>query len=273
MFENVRNVEKIGETNTGIPIYGLQDISQVEWNAIARRTGGLVMNGLMPIEHQSQRILTSELLAYQYGTTTQIITNNYNRNRQRYTEGKHYYCLEGAAKREFINLTQIDLGSKNAKSLYLWTEKGALLHAKSLNTDKAWEVYDMLVDTYFRAKQQQIQATPPQTEITLTEQLIRLVTLLERQIQPSAAGVPVLPEPIPEPEKSYMAQLRERKMLTKAEAANYIGISVKTLNSIMEKQDFPAMTRIGFGRGRVFINREKLDQWINEQDGSYKAVL
>ena len=36
---------------------------------------------------------------------------------------------------------------------YLWTEKGALLHAKSLNTDKAWEVYDYLVDFYFRAKE------------------------------------------------------------------------------------------------------------------------
>lgn len=42
---------------------------------------------------------------------------------------------------------------KYAKSLYLWTEKGALLHAKSLNTDKAWEVYDYLVDYYFRVKE------------------------------------------------------------------------------------------------------------------------
>lgn len=42
---------------------------------------------------------------------------------------------------------------KYAHTLYLWTEKGALLHAKSLNTDKAWEVYDYLVDFYFRAKE------------------------------------------------------------------------------------------------------------------------
>lgn len=48
---------------------------------------------------------------------------------------------------------------KYAKSLYLWTEKGALLHAKSLNTDKAWEVYDYLVDFYFRAKEVQKEVT------------------------------------------------------------------------------------------------------------------
>ena len=34
--------------------------------------------------------------------------------------------------------------------MYFWTEKGAFLHAKSLNTDKAWELYDKLVDCYFR---------------------------------------------------------------------------------------------------------------------------
>ena len=39
---------------------------------------------------------------------------------------------------------------KNLNKIYLWTESGALLHAKSLNTDKAWEVYDRLVETYFR---------------------------------------------------------------------------------------------------------------------------
>lgn len=46
---------------------------------------------------------------------------------------------------------QIDL-LPNVNTLYLWTEKGAFLHAKSLNTDKAWEVYEYLVDSYFNRK-------------------------------------------------------------------------------------------------------------------------
>ena len=54
--------------------------------------------------------------------------------------------------RELKTRSEIQSSLKYAKSLYLWTEKGALLHAKSLNTDKAWEVYDWLVDFYFRAK-------------------------------------------------------------------------------------------------------------------------
>lgn len=41
----------------------------------------------------------------------------------------------------------------NTRHLYLWTERGALLHAKSVNTDKAWDVYEQLLDVYFRTKE------------------------------------------------------------------------------------------------------------------------
>ena len=37
-----------------------------------------------------------------------------------------------------------------------------MLHAKSLKTDKAWEVYDYLVDFYFRAKEK---PTPEKTAL------------------------------------------------------------------------------------------------------------
>lgn len=57
------------------------------------------------------------------------------------TEGKHFYCLTGEELKAFREIHELP---KNLNTLYLWTEKGALLHAKSLNTDKAWEVYDFL---------------------------------------------------------------------------------------------------------------------------------
>lgn len=107
------------------------------------------MNNLTVTEYKNIRVLTTQQIAEAYGTDTKIISKNFRRNKGRYIEGKHFICLEGEEKRGFINRRQIDDGSKNAKTLYLWTEKGAFLHAKSLNTDKAWEVYDRLVDEYF----------------------------------------------------------------------------------------------------------------------------
>ena len=121
------------------------------------------MNDLQVINYKNERVLLTGQLAESYGTTNQIITNNFNRNKERYEEGKHFISLEGEEKKVFINQNQIDLGSlKNAKTIYLWTERGAFLHAKSLNTDKAWEVYDCLVEHYFKVKDTgyQIPSTP-----------------------------------------------------------------------------------------------------------------
>lgn len=119
------------------------------------------------VEYHSIRVLTTQQIAKAYETSTDTITKNFNRNKDRYTEGKHYIALEGAEKNEFIDLGQIDRGLKNAKTLYLWTKKGAFLHAKSLNTDKAWEVYDKLVDSYFQEedKQVELQELPPEMQM------------------------------------------------------------------------------------------------------------
>lgn len=130
------------------------------------------MNNLKVIEHKQQRVLTTAQLAESYGTDNQNISKNYTRNIERYQEGIHFYKLESVEKRMFLNHVQIDDGLKNAQTVYLWTEKGALLHAKSLNTDEAWKVYEMLVDSYFRIKEQPKQPMLPQNYIEALEQLI-----------------------------------------------------------------------------------------------------
>nr|CRY93946.1 hypothetical protein [uncultured prokaryote] len=108
-----------------------------------------------PIEQGEQRVLTTAQLAEYYETTTKVISDNFNNNIKRYTEGKHFYRLTGEDLKAFKNSSEnFGIVDKRTPLLYLWTEKGALLHAKSLNTDKAWEVYDFLVDTYFRARKQ-----------------------------------------------------------------------------------------------------------------------
>lgn len=113
-------------------------------------------NELTVTEYKDIRVLTTQQLAEKYGTNSDIITRNFNRNKDRYIEEKHYIALEGTEKNNFLNQGQFDRGLKNAKTLYLWTEKGAFLHAKSLNTDRAWEVYDRLVDSYFQKPQKQL---------------------------------------------------------------------------------------------------------------------
>lgn len=114
------------------------------------------MNNLIPVEYQGQRILMTSQLAESYGTDEKRISENFNRNLSRYTEGKHFFLLEGDELRRFKEAyPQIAENLKFAPILYLWPEKGAWLHAKSLNTDKAWEAYEILVDDYYAIKQSQ----------------------------------------------------------------------------------------------------------------------
>ena len=99
------------------------------------------------------RVLTTKQIAEACGVTKDKIIYNFNYNKDRYILGKHYIEVTGGELRRLKTTCENQMSLKYAKSLYLWTEKGALLHAKSLNTDKAWEVYDYLVDYYFRVKE------------------------------------------------------------------------------------------------------------------------
>lgn len=105
---------------------------------------------LSPITHNQIPVITTELLAQLYGTETNNIKVNYTRNAERFVCGKHYFKLEGAELREFKNkVTQSNLVAPRTKHLILWTERGAARHAKMLETDQAWEVFEKLEDSYF----------------------------------------------------------------------------------------------------------------------------
>ena len=108
------------------------------------------------IEIKESKVLTTKQIAEAYGVTKEKIIYNFNYNKDKYILGKHYIEVFGEELRRLKRTCEIQSSFKYAKSLYLWTEKGALLHAKSLNTDKAWQVYDYLVDFYFRTKEENL---------------------------------------------------------------------------------------------------------------------
>ena len=127
------------------------------------------MNQLEITELNGQRVLTTQQIADGYGTTNKVISNNFNNNRTRFEEGKHFVLLVGEYLKEFLHSQ--NLGTQNKiRKLYLWTEKGALLHAKSLGTDEAWDMYDILVDTYFKVQEEKQLPQTPEQQIALLAQ-------------------------------------------------------------------------------------------------------
>lgn len=106
-----------------------------------------------PLSYQGVPVLTTEMLAQAYEVEQHQIRQNFKNNRERFTEGKHFFQISGNDLREFKNCVEnfysVQFG-KRTPSLTLWTERGAARHAKMLNSDRAWDVFELLEETFFR---------------------------------------------------------------------------------------------------------------------------
>ncbi|HCW5261321.1 ORF6N domain-containing protein [Acinetobacter baumannii] len=109
------------------------------------------------INFKSIPIVTTEMLAGFYGTESVRIRQNHNENKQRFIEGKHFFKIVGQELKDFVSslklLANSPTISNKVRSLILWTERGAARHAKMLDTDQAWEVFEQLEDCYFVRKE------------------------------------------------------------------------------------------------------------------------
>lgn len=106
------------------------------------------------VEYKSVPVLTTTQLAEFYGTDQNNIQMNFTRNTERFIEGKHFFKLQGDELKQFKNLPTVSgLVDKRSSHLILWTEKGAARHAKILDTEQAWEVFEQLEDCYFAVKE------------------------------------------------------------------------------------------------------------------------
>ncbi|HDL6851447.1 TPA: ORF6N domain-containing protein [Escherichia coli] len=123
------------------------------------------VNTLQPILHNQIPVITTELLAKLYGCSVECLHRNHHRNKSRFTEGKHFIVVKGTdlqslkiSLRDFqtleISLRDFQTIANNVRKLILWTERGAARHAKMLETDQAWDVFERLEDCYFNQNAQ-----------------------------------------------------------------------------------------------------------------------
>lgn len=113
----------------------------------------VTVKNLSPVTYNQIPVITTELLARLYGTEAIRIKQNHHENKSRFIEGKHFFKAVGDELKNLrlvLNESQNEVKiSPKARSLILWTERGAARHAKMLETDQAWEVFEKLEDNYF----------------------------------------------------------------------------------------------------------------------------
>lgn len=137
------------------------------------------MEKIQILEHNAVRVLTTKQIAEFYNTEPRTISDNFNRNQERFAEGKHFFTMEGEELRQMKATNPLLADSSNLRinKLYLWTEKGCARHAKILSTDKAWDVFEELEDTYFR-----VHAAKPLTSAEMHLQSAQILVHVEQQL-------------------------------------------------------------------------------------------
>ena len=121
------------------------------------------LDRLPSVVQNEQLVLTTTQLAEFFDVGEANIRNNFSNARHRFVEGKHFFKLEGDALADFKNrvksfysddYTSSDENGKpiadpKARSLMLWTRRGVARHAKMINSDVAWDIFEALEDAYF----------------------------------------------------------------------------------------------------------------------------
>lgn len=163
------------------------------------------------VNYKSVPVVSTGMLANFYNTEIKNIQNNFARNKDRFIENKHFFKLEGEELKVFKHfiiterneneLTLLKMVSQKAKSLILWTERGAARHAKMLETDQAWEVFEKLEDNYFNQQKiiEQHEHVPSKEcdfellEKNLTRKVMHLYDELTNEIIRLGGNVPKAP--------------------------------------------------------------------------------
>lgn len=136
-------------------------------NVMSNNSTEVIVDNLPVVCHAGKPVVSTALLARLYGADPKRIQNNFMRNADRFESGKHFFKVVGE---ELVNLRPSFGGlqvSPKARALILWTERGAARHAKMLETDKAWEVFETLEDSYFGKVANPLPALPAPINYTL----------------------------------------------------------------------------------------------------------
>ena len=192
------------------------------------------MNNLQVIERNNERVLTTQQLADVYETDSRNISNNFNNNKDKFIEGKHYFLLQGDDLKNFKGIHTEYENLKFASKMYLWTERGANRHCKILDTDKAWEQFDNLEETYFKVKESE-QPKLPTTYKEALQHLIEQVEVNEKLQLEGKMKDQVIKELKPKADYTDMI-LKNKGLVTITQIAKDYGMSGKEMNKILHER-------------------------------------
>ncbi|EHN8907550.1 ORF6N domain-containing protein [Enterobacter hormaechei] len=205
------------------------------------------------IEWKGLRVVTTETLAAGYGSDVANLRKNLSRNASRFVNGIHIFTIKGQDLKDLrVTNSHAQISSK-ARSVILWTEKGAARMSKIVDTDEAWSFFERLEDSYFRP----VASTGiPLTYEAALEDLLSKVK--ENRIITEQRDRAVK-------EKLWISEKREVTAMATASAA--VRAKNKLAERVGEGKNFAAIIPVEKKLGQKF-KWQPLRKWCRENDAT-----
>lgn len=169
------------------------------------------------------------------------------------------------------------IGSNRTKRVYLLSERGYAKLLKILDDDKAWDIYDELVDTYFNMRVAITYMTPKKIEEVLTDPdtIIKLATQLKQEREGRLIAEQKVNELTPKA-TYYDKVLADKSLVPITVIAKDYGMSGRGMNQKLHELG------VIYRQGRTWLLYAKYQKtgWthsetimVKKKDGSEKPVM
>lgn len=215
------------------------------------KVGNFKFTGIEGGFGENKKAMLVRDIAVIHNSNVRRINEVINRNRKRFKDGVDIIDL--LSNEDFavvLNDSGFNQNQINASNnIYLLSERGYAKLLKILEDDKAWEIYDELVDNYFNMRQSIKQYKLPQT---FSEALIELAKEVKKNevLKPKA--------------EKYDRYLSNKGLITITEIAKEYGMSGVKLNQFLRDK------RVIYKRGNKWFVYQK---YANERYVGYEIHL
>lgn len=140
------------------------------------------------------KVVTDKMVAEIHGITESDVRKAINRNLNRFKENIDFIDFkstrhEMTSKEMLSSLGYSDVAIRNAKNIYLLSERGYAKLIKIMDTDLAWDVHDQLMDEYFHLREEQQQTQSMSMEDIIIYQMQQSKLMKEQLEQTQAVAI------------------------------------------------------------------------------------
>lgn len=250
-----------------------------------KKIGRIEFTGIEGGFGEDKKAMLVKDIAKIHNSTIKRINELINRNIKRFKDGIDLIDLKQVVRNDLFSdygFTKAQWG--NANHVYLLSERGYAKLLKILDDDKAWEIYDILVDNYFNMRVA-IKEKKPQIvdnsklEIMAKNASTRRANLLYKLAMATKSQHSkehLLSKAAEELTGERFIPVMKEKTYTATEIAQELGTSPqkvgKIANKLGLKAEKPAQNKYGkWVEGKSPYSDKQVDQWLYFEKGK-KAI-